>query len=224
MKRLTNKLDFSLTKKRFWMMGKTLNPSKRRGIYTFILPFISITTFLFCTSTESQSQKYIQAFNNEFVFSEPEVFLKLNSEFRPDGYWYDSEGNYISGTVQLFELETGLIKRKDSVIAGLVHKTVFLDENGRSTNVMIKEYSQNKLINETSWLMGDLFWKNTYHTDSLMTSQQYYPDGQLKWEATSVVGTIPNTRYQGYMTLYDAQGNIEQQELYENGELVEKIK
>ena len=160
------------------MMSKTISPSKRKWIYAFTLSFLSVTALLFCSSYESNDQRFIKAFSSDALYSEPDVFLKINSDGKSDGYWYNSEGKYISDIVQLYQLDNGLVTRKDSVIDGLVHKTMFLDESGRSTNVILKEYSQSKLKHETSWLMGNLFWKNSYHSDTLMTSKQYYSDGE----------------------------------------------
>lgn len=49
--------------------------------------------------------------------------------------------------------------------------------------------------------------------------REWHPNGQLKFEMTS-----DSLGYQGLMTLYDEQGEVLQQERYEDGELIEKIK
>lgn len=49
--------------------------------------------------------------------------------------------------------------------------------------------------------------------------KEYHPNGLLKFKMGST-----DTGFEGYMTMYDENGTILEQELYENGELVEKIK
>lgn len=55
---------------------------------------------------------------------------------------------------------------------------------------------------------------------SLGYHKTWHPNGQLKYEAYFE----SNIQYEGLKTFYDENGNIIQQERYENGELVETIK
>jgi len=58
-------------------------------------------------------------------------------------------------------------------------------------------------------------------TDSLITTKAWHPNGQLAWEFQM---KIPGGGRQGLTTIYDENGAIVEQERYEDGELIEKIK
>lgn len=60
---------------------------------------------------------------------------------------------------------------------------------------------------------------HNYYDEDIYISKEYHPNGQLKYKSGK--GAFG---YEGLMTLYDEQGNITRQELYEKGELVETIK
>jgi antitoxin component YwqK of YwqJK toxin-antitoxin module len=75
-----------------------------------------------------------------------------------------------------------------------------------------------KQFNEDSMLVEE--WISPTDNKPLGTIKQWHENGQLKYEAYFT----GNIKFQGLMTLYDEQGNILEQERYEDGEIIEKIK
>jgi antitoxin component YwqK of YwqJK toxin-antitoxin module len=57
-------------------------------------------------------------------------------------------------------------------------------------------------------------------TDSLITTKAWHPNGQLAWEFQM---TVPGGGMHGLTTVYDENGDIVEQERYDDGELVETI-
>lgn len=69
---------------------------------------------------------------------------------------------------------------------------------------------------------GILIWEVTGPESDIKpgTLKEWYPNGQIEFELTFHTGM----KYHGLMTLFDEKGEILEQELYEDGEMVEKIK
>jgi len=110
---------------------------------------------------------------------------------------------------------------------------VTYNSEGVNRSVIKNEYdaSNNIIDHKTYSFMNDVFRGvlsinanqdtsfHSYYDDNVYIVKEYHPNGQLKYKSGE--GAFG---YEGIMALYDEQGDITQQELYEKGELVETIK
>ncbi|MEQ9266463.1 MAG: M56 family metallopeptidase [Balneolaceae bacterium] len=81
-----------------------------------------------------------------------------------------------------------------------------------NTRLSMRMYSDGKITHEVVDPSVENSFSGTY--------KEFYENGQLKFEMPAT----NSMEYNGLMTLYDEQGQILEQELYKNNELVEKIK
>ena len=159
---------------------------------------------------------------------------------------YSVDKNAFTGERAFYNERTGNVAWIDTFERGLNTKTVFVDETLITNNgafelhhiykndeqIEMVAYNKDKAVVykwETSDSMTRHYGPNEQLTlDShseiidgkrVHSLREWHPNGQLKFEMTS-----DSLGYQGFMTLYDEQGDVLQQERYKDGELIEKIK
>lgn len=227
MKQFTSHIDFSLTKKRFKMMFKEFSPIRSGSKGMLLVPVLLIMTMMFCSRQPDYPIKITD--NSDVLYSTVDLYMnppksrELNIKKRGMGIRYDSEGNPFTGTQEL------RFVKNDSLFA----KTVF--ENGITKNVSAY-FKDGDSTNQYSYeygYIGEHFKVVKHYRDGLLMEEwkdaapnelgyhkQWHANGKLKYEAYFE----DNIEYEDLMTLYDEEGNIIEQERYENGILIEKIK
>jgi hypothetical protein len=238
MKPFTSHIDFSLTKKRFKMMGKKFSALRSGTKGLFLIPVLMTATLMFCTRNSGEPPYKVtgnsdELYSNVDLFMNPERSKELNIKRRGLGIRYDSEGNPFTGT-----LETRYSKNDQ-----LFTESVFID--GVLQSSALYHPKSGKLIEKSEFgYIGEQFKRiRGFLGDGELIEEwvdakpgemgyykKWHKNGQLKYEAYFTENVQPeglmtfHTKYQGLMTLYDEQGNIIEQARYEDGELVEKIK
>ncbi len=226
MNQFTSHIDFSLTIKRFKMMSREFSPFKSYSKSIFLIPFFGILAFAFCT--DSNPHDLLIYNNNEDLPNYTDVTLgyKLPADSSTNGelLYYTLDGKLYTGTVNSYDRETDRLLSRYLFKDGLQVGGIQFDKNGNQS-FRVEHFFENGLragfrqFGENDQIIRD--WVGTPEPDdSLSTFREWHPNGQLKFEMYA----DEDMNYEKLMTLYDEQGNIIQQELYEDGELIEKIK
>ncbi len=195
----------------------------------FIVPAFGVFAFLFCSQSNSEDSglmSYPMIYN---VYADVELIYPDPLDYQDSELLYHtSDGELYSGLVTYYEQENDQLYSKQFFEDGLMVGSIQFDEAGNQfvryeyvfENGLQAGFRQfgpdNQIVRE---------WVGTPEPDdSLTVFREWHPNGQLKFEMFSSSGDRGALVYEGLMTLYDEQGNILEQELYEDGELVEKIK
>jgi antitoxin component YwqK of YwqJK toxin-antitoxin module len=251
MTQFTSSLDFSLTKKRLLMMGKQFSKITAVNRVVILAPLLFVSVLMFCTQSEQEKRIF---HNRVETYTEPEfLYDEHGTEFddtRRNIPVYDGNGVLFNGTRRLLEKGTDKLLAETVFEGGILLSVQFYDQR-ISQNIqrqVVHREGSDKLIAENYDWNNELMGKHEYifNNDTVVISRRYlnndvladewidqeasddglghirewHPNGQLKYE----VAFKDSLRYHGLMSLYDEQGNIMEQERYENGELIEKIK
>jgi len=224
----TSSISYSLTKKRLKMMVKKFSALRSGSKGIFLIPILLTFTMMFCTQSKEDGFTKITNYNEEYyskvnLYTNYERSKELGLENEGPGIRFDSAGNPFTGVHQIRH------RKNDRLAFEAVYENGVLKSNTRynaegdtlasySFGVIggkfrtVREYNQNGMLVEK--------WTNPQSDDSIATIKQWHPNGQLKYKA-HYKGDL---QFEGLMTLYDEQGNILEQERYEDGELIETIK
>jgi hypothetical protein len=226
MKQFTSHIDFSLTKKRFEMMIKEFSALRSGTKGLFLIPVLLAITMMFCTTSTDNEPKDITGNTESYIYS---VDLYVNpsnpsiDNSRGFDIRFDSDGNPFTGTQEIRFAETGKLRFKQIYNDG--HIVESIQYNVQEDIMVVNKYEYEgarvnvrEMYDENNRLMSQ--WMSLDSEDSLQTGKYWHPNGQLRFEFSFKDEMI----YHGLMTLYDENGEILEQELYEDGELVEKIK
>ncbi len=224
-KKMTSRFDFLPIKKRFKMIGREFSPLKSFSKSAIIIPAFSLLIFLFCTNS---SQEYGFSWGIDSNGNELSPDLNVVPKSPRDSQYFILNGELYTGELNLYGTENNQLYRKQFFKGGLIIGAIWFDEDGsqsvRYENVFesgiqagFRQFGPNdQIVRE---------WVGTPEPDdSLTVFREWYPNEQLKFEMFSSSGDRRVVVYEGVMTLYDEEGNILEQELYEDGELIEKIK
>ena len=195
----------------------------------FVIPAFGLLAFLFCAESnpeDSGFMTYPMIYNLsadvELVYPDPLDTQESELLYR------STDGELYSGVVTYLEQETNQLHSRQFFENGLMVSSIDYDEDG---NQFVRlEYIFDNGIQAGFRQFGpdDLIireWVGTPEPDDSLTMiREWHPNGQLKFEMLASEGEKHTLLYQGLMTLYDEQGNILEQELYKDGELIEKIK
>ncbi|MBD3617401.1 MAG: hypothetical protein HUJ22_12605 [Gracilimonas sp.] len=216
----TSSISYSLTKKRFKMMKKELSIPKILGRKIVLIPVLSALLLTFCTSVSENG--------NERNRYDVELTKKVISDHRYATYvWFDEKGERYTGTQKTISKETGEIIKENIYENGLLIKLKY--HSGEDSNISHSEYEYKdstgiKLASRTYYKNGQIMMEGIYpvvSNDFIGTGRHWHPNGVLQFEMSYKNEFI---NYHGIMTTYDEEGNIIEQERYEDGELIEKIK
>ncbi len=223
---VTSSLNYGLTKKRFSMMTKVGNKIRSGIMRLLMVPFIAILAFSFCSDIAPEG--FIRANGGD---SDTALYYKLthpengNRTFGSKLY-YDNNGKLFSGVVKRYDKQTDSLLTTEHYENGYMVSSSFYGMN---------DFLGEKGITETEYIDHDWVATRFFNSDEVLIDErtsgsltedglkiwrQWYPNGQLKFE----IPLNSEKDYQGLITLYDPQGGISKQELYENGELIKKIK
>ena len=210
------------------MMAKKFSALRTGSKGIFLIPLLLSFILMFCTKNIEDGYSKITNYSDKYyvnvdLYNNYERSKELGIENVGPSIRFDSAGNPFTGTHQVryrknnriaFEAkyENGVLKSNTrySAEGDTLARYSFSVVGGKFRTV--REYNQNGMLVEK--------WTNPQSDDSLGTIKQWHHNGQLKYEAYYK----GNLQYEGLMTLYNKQGNILEQEQYEDGELIKKIK
>lgn len=255
--KLTNKLDYRLTLKRFEMMFKQYSLFRSSSKLLFISPIILIMIVVHFNDPDSLSlfkQGKTIFINGVEVYSEPKIEL----HFEHPGYGIlagsnmalNEDWNPFSGAKQFFRADDNKLVSEFIYSDGYLEQSIYYDEEVYRRRSRSEFYYQNGMPSEVHYFDadGNLIRKRTAlyrynqhighqtfdpqnnligetllinaNDEGIASNKTWHSNGQLKYE----VYFKEARAYHGLMTSYDENGNILEQSLYDNGELVETIK
>jgi len=238
MKQFTSHIDFSLTKKRLKMMGKKISKIKVGAVWLFVLPLSVALIIVFSAQTDD----YPQTISMQEIWDSmpPTTYhdVELKYEGSPGlyhpldertGVLIGPNGKPFTGERNTYRVETDSLIQKETIVNGKITQTEFhmydstgvfqyrsvvipsLDEDGNT----VSSYYDDRLSDSLVLNMKKI------DTDSLITTKAWHSNGELAWEFQM---KMPGGGMHGLTTVYDEKGVIVEQERYEDGELIEKIK
>ena len=142
-----------------------------------------------------------------------------------DARFYNEEGEPFSGTQRLLNLENNSLKIETEVDEGVIKSRTVFHDTGEVHNRIEYEYRGDTLVYSKSIINGKLFQENFYPSISesgMLVTKTYFPNGQIQHESQQLFVDETGS-YHGLMTLYDEEGNILEQDLYDNGKLVKNL-
>lgn len=214
-------------KERLNMICKS-NPSARSGSKKLvILPMLALLTLTFCSKEPDLSDVKL----SDFI--EPTTYTDVKLQYDADRSeelgvpffaQYTSNGDLFTGTQNVYYV------KNDSLYMELYYEGGFntgslMTKNGdiylqKHTLYMDKPHLEEMYVNEVL-VYQDLNPGKT--EDVLGHVRLWHRNGQLSFESY-YTGYTGNKLDQGLMTEYDEEGRIISQEMYEDGELIEKVK
>ncbi|MAL18296.1 MAG: hypothetical protein CL670_02450 [Balneola sp.] len=234
----TSSINFSLTKKRIKMMGKKISKVKVGAVWLFVLPLSVALIIVF----SAQTDEYPKTISMQEIWDSmpPTTYQDVELEYDgPSGLYHPLDehsgvligpnGKPYTGERNTYSVDTESMIQKETVVNGKITQTEFhmydstgayqyksvvipsLDEDGNT----VSTFYNDRLSDSLTLSMKKI------NTDSLIINKAWHPNGQLAWEFQM---KIPGGGRQGLATVYDENGAIIEQERYEDGELVEKIK
>ncbi|MCG8371882.1 MAG: hypothetical protein MI700_00020 [Balneolales bacterium] len=155
MTQFTNKLDFSLTKKRFKMMSYRASVWRSFPKISFIVPFLAILSFVFCTNFGDTPKDAIYADIDLTVKGKDKHPYDLTSRtwFGPDGELYTGQQNW-------YFQQTGQLHRKH----------VFKD--GKEISMELFDYEGERFSFSVTNTFEEVYGSGLNRTEYL-TSQNY---------------------------------------------------
>lgn len=215
---LASCLNFYSTNKRLFMMDKKTSfaiGSLKMGLMTFMVPLLII---LFST-------RVIDKDNLQGIY---EIKLVPDTVVVDDSYsyvqWKNEDGTLFDGSNKFFDPRTGILREESIYENGIkvTQKTYTgLGEVFYQTNV---EMEDGIPIYRKTYMSGSLFSELIYPTPDREYEgiQRYlYANGGLKFEAHFLKDS---QNLHGTVTEFNEQGAIVEQEQYDDGRLVAKIK
>ena len=225
---LSSSFNYPSTKKRFNMMIKQFSPLRSYSKKMLLLPIILATTLMFCTTQENDYPRKITG-NSDELYSNVDLYIdrdradELGIEKRGVGIRFDKSGTPFTGTQEFRYVKNDSLFSETIYVDGLLKSTTAYHKDGslmgkHEFGYIGEEFKTTKRYNEDGLLVEE--WLTPTTEDSLGSIKQWHTNGQLKFEMTFKKGM----NYHGLMTMYNEQGEVIEQERYEDGELMEKIK
>ena len=208
------------------MMGKKFSALQSGTKSLMLAPILLATALMFCTQQPDYPIK--MPASNDVLYSTVDLYVnpprseELNIEKRGMGIRYDSEGNPFTGTQQYRYVKNDSLFNEVVFEKGIMKSSVGYDKSGNTLDkyeygYIGDQYKMVKQIKPNGFIVEE--WKDAT-PDELGYHKQWHINGQLKYEAYFE----GNIEYKGLMTLYNEEGNVVEQERYEDGEIVETIK
>lgn len=212
MNQFTSRIDFSLTKKRLKMMGKKASIIKNSALKTLLLPAVLVVSVSFCTSEDLEPYSH----------RDPKVELAISSEGR---LFYNESGEPYSGESKVFQDGNNRLLASQVIENGrIVSSTYYYRDSSVSAEHHLITYDGRKKVSYTAYYKNGNkmkeFWDPMHTYPELGYVKEWYEDGTLKSEYSWGPGYV----VEGYVNLYDTDGTLIEQELYDKGQLIEKIK
>jgi len=219
-------------------MGKKISKIKVGAVWLFVLPLSVALIIVFSAQTDD----YPQTISMQEIWDSmpPTTYhdVELKYEGSPGlyhpldertGVLIGPNGKPFTGERNTYRVETDSLIQKETIVNGKITQTEFhmydstgvfqyrsvvipsLDEDGNT----VSSYYDDRLSDSLVLNMKKI------DTDSLITTKAWHYNGELAWEFQM---KMPGGGMHGLTTVYDEKGVIVEQERYEDGELIEKIK
>ncbi|HET8865051.1 MAG TPA: M56 family metallopeptidase [Gracilimonas sp.] len=225
----SSSFNYPSTKKRFKMMIKNTSPLRSFSKRMLLLPILMATTLMFCTNKNENDYSRKITDNNDALYSTVDLYFDNDRAeelgLLKDGPMikFDKSGTPFTGTQQYRYVVNDSLFSETIYVDGITTSTTAYHKDGSLMGKYEFGYVEDKFwatkhYNEDGLLIEE--WQTPESEDSLGYIKQWHQNGQLKFEMTYKKGM----KYHGLMTLYDEEGEIIEQERYEDGKLVEKIK
>ena len=235
--RTSSSINFSLTKKRLKMMGKKISKVKVGAVWLFLLPLSVALVIVFSMQPENYTQTISMQEIRDSLPPTTYYDIELESD-GPTGLYHPLDertglligpnGDPYTGERNTFSVDTDSVIHKETIVDGKVLQTTHnLRDSTGTPYKWVTIPSIGEEGNKVSTFYSDRLTDSLVlslkkiDTDSLITTKAWHPNGQLAWEFQM---KIPGGGRQGLTTIYDENGAIVEQERYEDGELIEKIK
>jgi antitoxin component YwqK of YwqJK toxin-antitoxin module len=194
------------------MMGKNISRNRSRlfkSISAFILMFLG---FVYCTQEELEP--YVDWDKNIRAISTDSGRIHIDSSSKP-----------YTGTANMFRKGSGILISENIFLNGREIASTYYSSDGKlRADYHVITYSGKKKISYSIYYENgnkrEEFWDPEHTYPELGYVKKWYEDGTLKSEYSWGLGYSLN----GYVTSYDKQGAVIEQELYDNGKFIEKIK
>lgn len=221
MNQFTSHIDFNLTRKRFLMMKKQFSVFKSFSKSLLLICFVCVISLLFCTNTENHPDELY----TDVTLHSSNLFLESNTiPAYKETIMLAQSGEPFTGVQSYYFKKNDQLFMTFTFREGIRIKEQVFEADGtekyRKDTDFDFEVNQrlNVRVYDEGALTIEIIDSSPEH-DGLHLYREWHTNGQLKFENTSnELGS------NGLMTLYDVDGNIIEQELYKNGQLVEKIK
>lgn len=183
-----------------------------------LIPFFVMIALTFCTKSEhsngfsfyTDTELSANVVNDGSVFGGPVLRYK------------GTDGNYYSGTRDYYHKDSNELAFSEKFEDGYRVTRINYDDGVEISFRYEFEYDDSNMIvrrkfNEAGILIEEWTAPINRKPGSI---KEWHPNEQLKFE----VHYLGDLEYEGLMTLYDENGEIIEQDRYEDGELVETIK
>ena len=222
MKQFTSHLDFRLTRKRLGMMIRPFSLIRSGSKMAFLLPLVLMLGLIYCSDSSEDDFFYEYS---DALYTVPNLHINVEKS-RDQGIsgntHYTSSGAAYTGTQEF------RFKKNDSLFSETYYENGIFAGSARYEDGEITHRSQVGIYYDDFYLKMEHVEGAIIHQDIIPVESEdglghvrkWHPNGQLSYEATYK----DHYEYVGLMTLYDEEGNILEQELYEDGKLIEKIK
>lgn len=205
-------------------MRQGFSPLKSYSKSIFLILAFGVLTLIFCTKSIPDSHFSWSGPEGSEVYADVDLVQKTPSDLQ----FYTLKDELYTGELTLYVQENDQLYSKYTFENGILIGGIIFDETGNQSSRFQSDFENGVRVGFRNYDAHDqilLGWARTTEPgDSLTLMREWYPNGQLKFEMTSYSGEERPMIYEGLMTLYDEQGNVLQQELYENGVIAEKIK
>lgn len=219
----TSSISYSLTKRRLLMIGKRFSALRSGLKHLFLFPLLGLMALMFCARADD---------TNGFS-AYPDIDLTVSqTEIQSDVLggtvlrYKAPDSSYFTGTQNYYNKKTDQKVSSFIFENGFKTASISYNENGEETLEHSFEYAGStnsmvamRMFNDDGEQVEEWLAPG-YDGNTLGSIKEWHPNGSLKFE----VKWKEDLKYQGIMTLYDEEGIILEQERYQDGELIEKIK
>lgn len=216
---LASNLNFYLTKKRLLMMTQNKSLVAISLKIASLTPLIPILILLF--NTQVIDPDNLQGtYETKLIADTLEVddhfsYIRLNTE----------DGRPFTGSNKLYDPKTGILKNEAIFHNGLPMAIKSYNGFGQVSFRTVFNYNEGIPEKQRYYMLGQIFSEYIYPTPqrNYQGIQRYWDtkEGIMQYEAHFL--KHPDN-FHGLVTAFDSQGEITEQERYENGQLIEKIK
>ena len=216
--RLASNLNFKLTKKRLLMMTRNTSLWRKTLSMFLISPAIPLL-FLYFNSQVIDTDHISGKYQIELIADTVDAGNDLSYVL-----WETEEGERFSGSNKYFYNKTGILGKESIYKEGYLLETRSFNSGGVLWNRTIYTYKNGLPLKSTEYMSGNLYSEliHPLPENNFIGTQRYWNEANELYYEAQFLRSPKN--FHGLVTSFDRRGQIEKQERYEYGELVEKIK
>lgn len=209
------------------MMNKKKSPAIKLFRLSSSIPFLLVIVLVFCDQSSSM------------IPDELYTDVKLNYKTLPTDYRKTYKRDPIlhqnqvpfTGTQNMYYRADDRLHSSSTYKEGYLSERLYFDKDGSQAMRYVYKFEDGYQIlfqryDKNDSLLAEAKRTKIEENEYLLLSneKEWYNNGQLRYESSYYMSSERPAIYHGLMSLYDEQGTILQQELYKDGELIEKIK